>query len=115
MFAVDDHIVQSATDFFTPTKLFIQSLIIPIFFSDRIKMNPAKLAALQSSVRIGGKGTARRKKKIVHKASNTDDKKLQSQLKKLQINPIPGIEEVNMFKDDGSVLHFSAPKVLFVF
>jgi len=74
-------------------------------------MNPAKLAALQSSVRIGGKGTARRKKKIVHRASNTDDKKLQSQLKKLQINPIPGIEEVNMFKDDGSVLHFSAPKV----
>ena len=82
-----------------------------MFFVDRIKMNPAKLAALQSSVRIGGKGTARRKKKIVHKASNTDDKKLQSQLKKLQINPIPGIEEVNMFKDDGSVLHFSAPKV----
>merc|ERR1712235_145549 len=89
----------------------------PIFESDfdcltdRIKMNPAKLAALQSSVRIGGKGTPRRKKKIVHKASNSDDKKLQSQLKKLQINPIPGIEEVNMFKDDGSVLHFSAPKV----
>merc|ERR1712131_216610 len=89
----------------------------PIFESDfdcltdRIKMNPAKLAALQSSVRIGGKGTARRKKKIVHKASNTDDKKLQSQLKKLQINPIPGIEEVNMFKEDGSVLHFNNPKV----
>ena len=74
-------------------------------------MNPAKLAQLQNSVRIGGKGTARRKKKIVHKASNTDDKKLQSQLKKLQINPIPGIEEVNMFKEDGSVLHFNNPKV----
>merc|ERR1712227_231287 len=89
----------------------------PIFESDfdcltgRITMNPAKLAALQNNVRIGGKGTPRRKKKIVHKASNSDDKKLQSQLKKLQINPIPGIEEVNMFKDDGSVLHFSAPKV----
>ena len=79
-------------------------------------MNPAKLAQLQKSaanVRIGGKGTARRKKKIVHKASNTDDKKLQSQLKKLNINPIPGIEEVNMFKDDGSVIHFTNPKVLF--
>merc|ERR1712013_745759 len=50
-------------------------------------------------------------KKIVHKASNTDDKKLQSQLKKLSINPIPGIEEVNMFKDDGSVIHFTSPKV----
>ena len=44
-------------------------------------------------------------------ASNTDDKKLQSQLKKLSINPIPGIEEVNMFKDDGSVIHFTNPKV----
>merc|ERR1712025_1493178 len=75
------------------------------------KMNPDKLKKLQANVRIGGKGTARRKKKIVHKASNTDDKKLQSQLKKLSINPIPGIEEVNMFKDDGSVIHFTSPKV----
>merc|ERR1712136_532884 len=80
----------------------------------RSDMNPAKLASLQAmsaNVRIGGKGTARRKKKIVHKASNTDEKKLQSQLKKLSINPIPGIEEVNMFKDDGSVIHFTSPKV----
>merc|ERR1712064_84173 len=66
---------------------------------------------MSANVRIGGKGTARRKKKIVHKASNTDDKKLQSQLKKLSINPTPGIEEVNMFKDDGSVIHFTSPKV----
>ena len=75
-------------------------------------MNPAKLASLQAmsaNVRIGGKGTARRKKKIVHKASNTDDKKLQSQLKKLSINPIPGIEEVNMFKDDNTIVHFKKP------
>merc|ERR1711908_38758 len=80
-------------------------------YNRSLKMNPAKLAQLQANVRIGGKGTARRKKKIVHKASNTDDKKLQSQLKKLNINPIPGIEEVNMFKDDGSVIHFTNPKV----
>merc|ERR1739847_175887 len=79
--------------------------------SDANNMNPEKLAKLQANVRIGGKGTQRRKKKIVHKASNTDDKKLQSQLKKLSINPIPGIEEVNMFKDDGSVIHFTNPKV----
>merc|ERR1712158_82335 len=75
------------------------------------KMNPDKLKKLQANVRIGGKGTARRRKKIVHKASNTDDKKLQSQLKKLSINPIPVIEEVNMFRDDGSVIHFTNPKV----
>merc|ERR1712137_1221422 len=87
---------------------------ISIVYQTRSDMNPAKLASLQAmsaNVRIGGKGTARRKKKIVHKASNTDDKKLQSQLKKLSINPIPGIEEVNMFKDDGSVIHFTSPKV----
>merc|ERR1712085_113457 len=33
------------------------------------------------------------------------------QLKRLGVNNIPGIEEVNMFKEDGTVVHFSAPKV----
>merc|ERR1712083_934191 len=37
--------------------------------------------------------------------------KLQSSLKKLSVNNIPGIEEVNMIKDDGSVIHFNNPKV----
>jgi len=27
------------------------------------------------------------------------------------VNNIPGIEEVNLFKDDGSVIHFVNPKV----
>lgn len=74
-------------------------------------MDPAKLAKLQASVRIGGKGTPRRKVKKVHKSSGTDDKKLQSSLKKLNVQPIQAIEEVNMFKEDGNVIHFSAPKV----
>jgi hypothetical protein len=39
-------------------------------------------------------GTARRKKKVVHKTAATDDKKLQSNLKKLSVTNIPGIEEV---------------------
>ena len=46
-------------------------------------MNPEKLKQLQANVRIGGKGTARRKKKVVHRTATTDDKKLQSSLKKL--------------------------------
>ena len=29
----------------------------------------------------------------------------------LQVNSIPGIEEVNMIKDDGTVIHFNNPKV----
>ncbi|KAF3901616.1 hypothetical protein ABW21_db0205427 [Orbilia brochopaga] len=73
-------------------------------------MDAQKLAKLQASVRIG-KGTPRRKVKKVHKSSGTDDKKLQSSLKKLNVQPIQAIEEVNMFKEDGNVIHFSAPKV----
>jgi hypothetical protein len=57
-----------------------------------------------------GKGTPRRKIKKVHKTSGTDDKKLQTTLKKLNVQPIQAIEEVNMFKSDGNVIHFSAPK-----
>ncbi|CAH0406712.1 unnamed protein product [Chilo suppressalis] len=73
-------------------------------------MNTEKLKKLQSQVRIGGKGTPRRKKKVVHATAATDDKKLQSSLKKLSVNTIPGIEEVNMIKDDGTVIHFNNPK-----
>lgn len=73
-------------------------------------MDPAKLAKMQQSVRIGGKGTPRRKVKKVHKSAGTDDKKLQASLKKLSVQPIQAIEEVNMFKEDGNVIHFSHPK-----
>ena len=48
--------------------------------------------------------------KKVHKTSGTDDKKLQGALKKLNVQPIQAIEEVNMFKEDGNVIHFAAPK-----
>jgi nascent polypeptide-associated complex subunit beta len=78
-------------------------------------MNQAKLARLQQNVRIGGKGTARRKKKTVHKSASSDDKKIQQTLKRLGVNPIPQIEEVNMFRNDGTVLHFSNPKGMILF
>jgi len=74
-------------------------------------MDQEKLARIQAQVRIGGKGTARRKKKVVHRSATTDDKKLQSTLKKLAVSTIPGIEEVNMIRDDGTVIHFNNPKV----
>jgi nascent polypeptide-associated complex subunit beta len=57
-----------------------------------------------------GKGTPRRVVKKTHKSSGGDDKKLQTQLKKLNVQPIQAIEEVNMFKADGNVIHFAAPK-----
>jgi nascent polypeptide-associated complex subunit beta len=76
-------------------------------------MNPEKLAQLQAqaaNVRIGGKGTPRRKVKKVHKAAGSDDKKLGSVLKRLNVQAIANIEEVNMFRDDGKVIHFVRPK-----
>uniref|UniRef100_A0A2K6TEC1 Transcription factor BTF3 n=1 Tax=Saimiri boliviensis boliviensis TaxID=39432 RepID=A0A2K6TEC1_SAIBB len=54
----------------------------------------------KAQVRIGGKGTARRKKKVVHRTATADNKKLQT-----------GIEEVNTMKDDGTVIHFNNLKV----
>lgn len=64
----------------------------------------------------GGKGTVRRK--IVRRTKPSgaqDDKKLQGALKKLNVQPIPGVEEVNMFREDGNVLHFVAPKGVHIY
>ncbi|RWW14030.1 hypothetical protein BHE74_00022510 [Ensete ventricosum] len=81
---------------------------------------------MAGAVRTGGKGSMRRlirahckcllftciltrKKKAVHKTTTTDDKRLQSTLKRIGVNAIPAIEEVNIFKDD-LVIQFVNPK-----
>lgn len=77
-------------------------------------MDKGNLERYQKAAQTGGKGTPRRKVKRTNnnsKNSTADDKKLQNALKKLNVQPIQGIEEVNMFKEDGNVIHFSAPKV----
>lgn len=63
--------------------------------------------------RIGGKGTQRRKVKATNAKPVvvTDDKKLGGQFKKMGLNQIAGIEEVNMFTDKNEVIHFKEPKV----
>ncbi|CAD6212926.1 unnamed protein product [Miscanthus lutarioriparius] len=76
----------------------------------RARMNVEKLKKMAGAVRTGGKGSMRRKKKAVHKTTTTDDKRLQSTLKRIGVNTIPGIEEVNIFKDD-VVIQFVNPKV----
>merc|ERR1712085_133164 len=68
-------------------------------------------AKMGNNVQTGGKGTARRTHKKVSTSSAADDKQLQAQFKRLGVNTIPGIEEVNMFKEDGNVIHFTTPKV----
>jgi nascent polypeptide-associated complex subunit beta len=57
-------------------------------------------------VGIGGKGTARGNKKVVHRTATANNKRLQLSLEKLGVNNISGIEEVTMFttKEQGSIL-----------
>ncbi|POW10319.1 hypothetical protein PSTT_06132 [Puccinia striiformis] len=81
-------------------------------------MNNEKLKQLQAQTKVGTKGQPRRKEIKRPKGFTAnggpagDDKKLQAALKKLNVQPMIGMEEVNMFKDEGSkILHFSNPKV----
>jgi nascent polypeptide-associated complex subunit beta len=75
----------------------------------------AKLFGKGFDSRTGGKGTQRRKqpakKQGTAAASLSDDKKLSTQYKKMGLNQIAGIEEVNMFTDKNEVIHFKDPKV----
>ena len=65
-----------------------------------------------ASTSTGGKGSVRRKKKVASRSSAAQsDAKLGTTLKKLGASNIPGIEEVNLFKEDGNVIHFVNPKV----
>ena len=60
----------------------------------------------------GRTGKQRRKKKVTRKSNLQDDKRLQTQLKRLNVNNIPAIDEVNLFREDGKVVHFAQPKGL---
>jgi nascent polypeptide-associated complex subunit beta len=68
------------------------------------------LQKLTSQVRIGGKGTPRRKIKK-HKNTQETDKKLVQVLKKLNVQQLQQVEQVNFFLKDGSVMHFAMPQV----
>jgi hypothetical protein len=90
----------------TSGRVFAVCICVSVSLSDWSLLTPRL-----SFARSGGKGTVRRKIVRKSKPSNTqDDKKLQGALKKLNVQPITGVEEVNMFREDGNVLHFSAPK-----
>lgn len=76
----------------------------------RQKMIAARFG--KASTSTGGKGSVRRKKKVASRSSAAQsDVKLGAALKKLGATSIPGIEEVNLFKEDGKVIHFVNPKV----
>ena len=77
------------------------------FQADKLKAFLAK----QKGARTGGKGSVRRKQKVVRKTAGADEKRMKTILQKLNVRDIPAIEEVNMFMEGGDVIHFEAPKV----
>ena len=87
-----------------------RSVVLPL--TKNMVLDQEKLAKLQAATRVGGKGAPRRKvvKKPKGAVAGGEDKKLQAALKKLAVQPMTGIEEVNMFKEDGNVIHIAAPK-----
>ncbi|KNC49988.1 nascent polypeptide-associated complex subunit beta [Thecamonas trahens ATCC 50062] len=77
-------------------------------------VNQAKLEKLKRMSKVsrtGGKGSMRRKVRKVQKSSGSTAKKLSATLAKVNKQALPGVDEVNMFREDNSVLHFSRPKV----
>ncbi|TRY50904.1 Nascent polypeptide-associated complex subunit beta [Cryptosporidium tyzzeri] len=62
------------------------------------------------TTQVGGKGTARRKKRA-QKPTGVDVKKLQAVTSRFRCQTFPAIGEVTMMKKDGTCLHFSNPKL----
>ncbi|KAF0884125.1 BTF3 factor, partial [Crocuta crocuta] len=75
--------------------------------------NQEKLAKLQAPVRVGGKATARvRRRWLVHRAATADDKKKKLQFSlKLGVNNISGIGEPDLSTNQGTVIHINNPQV----
>ncbi|URE04116.1 transcription factor BTF3 [Musa troglodytarum] len=107
-----NHIISALPNLFSKRSCVVGAVLSSGVGSRLIvaKMNVEKLMKMAGAVRTGGKGSMRRKKKAVHKTTTTDDKRLQSTLKRIGVNAIPAIEEVNIFKDD-LVIQFVNPKV----
>ncbi|XP_017853065.1 putative uncharacterized protein DDB_G0287113 [Drosophila busckii] len=70
-----------------------------------------KLKKLEDVVRIGGKGSQRRKHKHTQRQTAADENRLQRMLDKLTLNSMPGIQQINLVMRDGSQMVMHYPKV----
>lgn len=71
------------------------------------------LRKLGASLRVGGRGTARRKFKVVRKKTGKqDDVKFQNALRKVGLNQVGEIENVQVSFQDGTVWTYSNPRLL---
>jgi len=70
------------------------------------------LQKMSEDVRMGGKGSMRRKVKRAPRPAAGDEKRIQATLKSCGASVIPNIESLELFKDDGNVISFKQPKGL---
>lgn len=77
---------------------------------EQIQKNIAALKNKVGDARTGGKGSQRRKVKVVNnKGTGSNDKIVKTIVKKVGAQQL-GVDEVNFFKDDNTVLHFNRPE-----
>ncbi len=75
-----------------------------------------KLAEKFGNTQIGGKGTQRRKHEAKKRGNKVEtDKKIESIAKKSQAKKLNEISEINIFKDDNTVIHFKKPTLEYSF
>lgn len=73
-------------------------------------MDNARLERLKANVRIGGKGTPRRKLKR-NVTAEADDTKVQAALHKMNAVTMTGVTSVTMLTDKDTVISFGRPAV----
>ena len=81
-----------------------------------IKEARAEFAKKFGETQIGGKGTQRRKHPVKHRGNKVEvDKKIEAVAKKSQARKLNEVVEVNIFKDDNTVIQFKKPSVEYSF
>ena len=75
-----------------------------------------KLAEKFGNTQIGGKGTQRRKHEAKKRGNRVEaDKKIEAIAKKSQAKKLTEVSEINIFKDDNTVIHFKKPTLEYSF
>ena len=73
-------------------------------------------AKFGDNTQIGGKGSQRRKHPVKHRSNKVEvDKKIEAVAKKSQARKLNEITEVNIFKDDNTVIQFKKPTIEYSF
>ena len=83
---------------------------------EEIMESRKRFAEMYGQTQIGGKGTEKRKHPVKHRGNKVEvDKKIEAVAKKSQARKLNEVVEVNIFKDDNTVIQFKKPTVEYSF